>query len=77
LKSFLRKKLVCQWVKPFCIQNTFGATAAKEKCVLLKEGRNLEAAHSTQQVELLNSAFFALLLHMFRGTLLSSPAGDL
>jgi len=37
----------------------------------------LEAAHSTQQVELLNSAFLALLLHMFRGTLLSSAAGDL
>jgi len=36
-----------------------------------------EAAHSTQQVELLNSASLALLLHMFRGTLLSSPAGDL
>jgi ABC-type transporter Mla MlaB component len=42
-----------------------------------KNGRNLEAAHSTQQVELLNSAFLALLLHTFRGTLLSSPAVDL
>jgi hypothetical protein len=28
-------------------------------------------------VELLNSAFLTLFLHMFRGTLLSSPAGDL
>jgi hypothetical protein len=36
-----------------------------------------EAAHNTQQVELLNSAFLTLFLHMFRGTLLSSPAGDL
>jgi len=36
-----------------------------------------EAVHSAQQVELLNSAFLALRLHMFRGKLLSSPAGDL